>query len=131
MFVKPARDALPEQKGIERYFWVPLFSFASIGIDPTSLQRTYVNYLLAWIPMMLLLALCFPIIFYASQYKEDLDLVTDALSPIWQAIMAILKIMYFMWNKQKIVKLVRKLWFWNLKCKSNDSIKSSSIINSA
>ncbi|TMW46442.1 hypothetical protein DOY81_008478 [Sarcophaga bullata] len=120
MFFKPAPDALPEQKGIDRYFSVPLFSFASIGMDPTSMQRTYVNYFMAWIPMMLLLILCFPIVIYASQYKDDLTLVTDALSPIWQAIMAILKIMYFMWNKKKIVKLVRKLWLWNLKSKGEE-----------
>ncbi|XP_037819571.1 uncharacterized protein LOC119608988 [Lucilia sericata] len=110
-----APDAVPNQEGIKRYFFVQSFSFACVGIDPTSLERTIVNTYMAWWPMMSLLFLCFPIVIYASQYITDLDLVTDALSPIWQASLAIMKLMYFIWNKEKIIKLVRRIWLMNVK----------------
>ncbi|XP_037819572.1 odorant receptor 45a-like [Lucilia sericata] len=115
MYFKPAPDAVPNQEGIKRYFVVQYFSFAAVGIDPTSLERTIVSSCIAWGPMMSLLFLCFPIVIYASQYITDLKLVTDALSPIWQAILSIMKLMYFIWNKEKIVKLVRKIWLLNVK----------------
>ncbi|XP_046809415.1 odorant receptor 45a-like [Lucilia cuprina] len=120
MFFKPAPDAVPQQEGIKRYFFVQYFSFACVGIDPTSLERTICNTYLTWLPMLSLLFLCFPIVIYASQYITDLDLVTDALSPIWQASLSIMKLMYFIWNKEKIIKLVRRIWMWNVKASAEE-----------
>ncbi|XP_037819570.1 odorant receptor 45a-like [Lucilia sericata] len=66
------------------------------------------------------MTLCIPVIIYVSQYINDLYLVTDALSPIWQASLSFLKMIYFIWNKKKIVKLVRRIWLLNVKVTDGD-----------
>ncbi|XP_065368749.1 odorant receptor 45a-like [Calliphora vicina] len=51
---------------------------------------------------------------YATECRHDLDLVTDILAPFWQALLALIKMWCFVWNKKKVVKLVRHIWLWNL-----------------
>uniref|UniRef100_A0A1A9W8D3 Odorant receptor n=1 Tax=Glossina brevipalpis TaxID=37001 RepID=A0A1A9W8D3_9MUSC len=114
-----ANDALPSLNGLNRYFSVQQYTFAAIGLDPKSLQRPVYNKILAVVPMLGLFSLIFPMIGYASLYKSDILKVTDALSPVWEGVLALSKFFYFIWNREKIVQLLRKIWIKNLEVKNN------------
>ncbi|KAM7343485.1 odorant receptor 45a-like isoform 2-T2 [Cochliomyia hominivorax] len=107
-------------QGIKEYFQIQLFCFATFGMDPTSLKRTIVSNFLVWTPTVCLMAMVIHIFIYATQCRTDLNLLTDALSPLWQASLALIKSFYFVWNKDKIVSLVRKIWKMNLKANDEE-----------
>ncbi|KAI9583156.1 odorant receptor 45a-like [Glossina fuscipes] len=114
-----AGDALPSPNGLSRHFTVQQYTFAAIGLDPKSLQRPIFNKILALVPMLGLLTLVIPMIGYASLYKSDILKVTDALSPLWEGVLALSKFFYFIWNRQKIIQLLRKIWIKNLEVNNN------------
>ncbi|XP_059225754.1 odorant receptor 45a-like [Stomoxys calcitrans] len=119
-FLPKSSDALPSEERLHHYLFVQRYCFAGIGIDPTSLTKTVFNRLLAWIPMLCLFFLIFPLGLYALEYmKTDLSQMVIALSPMWQMILAVNKFFLFMWNREKIVRLVREVYFWTLK--ANDA----------
>nr|AID61244.1 odorant receptor [Calliphora stygia] len=117
-----ANEAELPQPRIKRYFHVQRVCFAILGINPTSLERTVFNHYRVWLPMIVQLLHYIPMVFYAIENINDVVKVTTALAPIWQAINATLKIIYFVWNRKKIVALVRKLWFWNLEAKDEELV---------
>lgn len=110
-------DVLPPLEDVKYYFVVQNFCFRAIGVDLLSMKRTMVSGLLFWLPNILELAICVPLTRYALENLEDMSLVTDAMAPVWQVLMAILKMALFMWHKKDIKKLVRNLWLWNLEGK--------------
>lgn len=111
----PTTEApLPPQLGIKHYFLVPKYSFAAIGVDPRSIKKPIFSWFLLIVPNVIQFSLCIPMAMYATQYLHDMNSVTDAMAPVWQVLMAILKLMTFLWNKREAVLLVRKLWLWNL-----------------
>ncbi|XP_059225755.1 odorant receptor 45a-like [Stomoxys calcitrans] len=110
----PAPDALPPQKTYERFFFVQKRSFATVGIDPTSFERTIISYGLFWIPFFAMVTIPGPALLLARNYITDLNVVARILTPVWQSILAGLKICVFMWQRKKIIFLVRKVWLWNL-----------------
>uniref|UniRef100_A0ABK9MIN8 Odorant receptor n=1 Tax=Glossina morsitans morsitans TaxID=37546 RepID=A0ABK9MIN8_GLOMM len=114
-----ADDALPSVNGLSRHFTVQQYTFAAIGLDPKSLQRPIFNKMLALVPMLGLFSLVIPMIGYASLYKSDILKVTDALSPVWEGLLALAKFFYFIWNRQKVIQLLRKIWIKNLEVSSN------------
>lgn len=109
--------ALPSQPGVVGYFGVQLLCFARIGINPTLLQGTIISTFKIWFPMLSTMILCIFMLVYAVENISDLNKVTDALSPFWQAVLAIAKLIFFRRNKQKYVTLIRRLWLWNLEGK--------------
>ncbi|KAM7342271.1 odorant receptor 45a-like [Cochliomyia hominivorax] len=114
------KDILPEQVNIRSYFNVQRFSFARIGINAISLERTLFSYFWSWFPTSSQALLCFATLIYAVNNIHDLDVVTDTLSPFWQGFMSLFKFFHFMWHRKKIVRLIRKLWLWNLEAKSRE-----------
>lgn len=119
MFKVPkAGDALPPPRTLSNYFFIQRFCFAAVGIDPTSLECTVFSWFLAWVPMLGIATLIGPMASYAVKYaQEDLDQAVSALSPMWQSVLSVIKFFIFMWNRKKIVELVREVWFWNLEGK--------------
>ncbi|KAI8122595.1 Odorant receptor 45a [Lucilia cuprina] len=117
---KSTSDALPPQHGLKTYFAVQKFAFNCMGIDVTSQNRTIFNPLLNWIPMALLTTLCVFMLIYAAQYRHDIDLMTDILAPFCQALLALIKMWVFFWNKKKVVNLVRHIWLWNLEGRDDE-----------
>ncbi|XP_075167596.1 odorant receptor 45a-like [Haematobia irritans] len=115
-----APDSLPSQRVLQGYFFVQKYSFAAIGIDPTSLKRTIYNPYRAWIPLLSIVTVCIPVFLYASKYVDDLLQMTNILAPIWQSLLGIIKFFLFMWNRKKIVELVRKLWQRNLEANDEE-----------
>lgn len=107
-------DALPPQYEIRKYFEIQKFTFNYLGIEVTSEKRTIFQPILIWIPMLFLVALCVFMLLYAIECRNDMNLVTDIVAPFWQALLALIKILCFLWNRRKIVKLVRNIWLWNL-----------------
>ncbi|XP_013107983.1 odorant receptor 45a-like [Stomoxys calcitrans] len=122
-FWPKALDALPPQDRVQRYFFVQRTCFAAIGIDPTSIRSTIFNRFLAWIPMFCMLIIIGPMGLYALKYiQTDLDQMASALAPMWQAILSIVKFFLFMWNRKKIVRLVREVWMWSLEVNEKELV---------
>uniref|UniRef100_A0A1B0ADA8 Uncharacterized protein n=1 Tax=Glossina pallidipes TaxID=7398 RepID=A0A1B0ADA8_GLOPL len=115
-----AGDALPSLNGLSRHFTVQQYTFAAIGLDPKSLQRPIFNKILAVVPMLGLFSLVIPMIGYASLYKSDILKVTDGLSPVWEGVLALAKFFYFIWNREKVIQLLRKIWIKNLEGKESE-----------
>ncbi|KAM7343103.1 odorant receptor 45a-like [Cochliomyia hominivorax] len=118
--LKSASDSLPPQNGIENYFATQTFAFNFLGINATSKEKTIFNPFLTWIPMMFLVALSIFMLVYAIESRRDMYLVTDILPPFWQSLLALIKIWCFLWNRRKIVKLIRHIWLWNLKADGDE-----------
>ncbi|XP_075167594.1 odorant receptor 45a-like [Haematobia irritans] len=106
-------DALPQQSTYERFFFVQKYSFATIGIDPTSLRRTIFNPMTLVLPLIAITTVLGPSLLFARTCAIDLNEVARILTPILQCILAIVKITLFVLQKEKIVKLVRHVWIWN------------------
>lgn len=107
-------DDLPPLEGVKYYFVVQKFCFTAIGVDALSARRTIVNGFLFWIPNIVQFILSQPLTLYSLQHLEDMSLVTDAMAPVWQVLMANMKMALFLWHKKEMKKLVRDLWLWNL-----------------
>ncbi|XP_073811811.1 odorant receptor 45a-like [Musca autumnalis] len=120
--LKHPTDVLPKLQGIKYYFKVQKLCFAAIGVDLLAPKRTIVNGFLFWIPNIVQFTLCQPLITFSIEHLEDMNLVTDAMAPVWQVLMAIMKMVLFFWHRKEIKLLVRKLWKWNLEA-TKDELK--------
>ncbi|XP_075167595.1 odorant receptor 45a-like [Haematobia irritans] len=113
-------DALPQQSTYERFFFVQKYSFATIGIDPTSLRRTIFNPMTLVLPLIAITTVLGPSLLFARTCAMDLNEVARVLTPILQCILAIVKISLFVLQKEKIVKLVRYVWIWNIEANAEE-----------
>ncbi|KAI8128908.1 Odorant receptor 45a [Lucilia cuprina] len=113
-------ESLPSQPGIKRYFHVQRMGFAALGLNIISMERTLHNYFHVWFPAFVLFAFYFPVLSYAVENAQDLNKLTTTLSPVWQSIIAHFKILFIMWNRKKVVSLIRKLWYLNLEAKNEE-----------
>uniref|UniRef100_A0A1I8M539 Odorant receptor n=1 Tax=Musca domestica TaxID=7370 RepID=A0A1I8M539_MUSDO len=121
-------DDLPPLEGVKYYFVVQKFCFTAIGVDALSARRTIVNGFLFWIPNIVQFILSQPLTLYSLQHLEDMSLVTDAMAPVWQVLMANMKMALFLWHKKEMKKLVRDLWLWNLEA-TPDELKILEVEN--
>ncbi|XP_061396971.1 odorant receptor 45a-like [Musca vetustissima] len=112
--ITDSSEVLPKLEGIKYYFNVQKFCFTAIGVDLFSTRRTIFNGFLFWIPNIVQFILSEPLTLYSIQNLEDMNLVTDAMAPVWQVLMANMKMVLFLWHRRDIKKLVRELWEWNL-----------------
>ena len=126
---KPSREVLPSQKGIRNYFVIQKERFNAMGIDPTSMQQTIFNPLLLWIPLLTVIMLDIFMLISAWEHRNNMDLMTDILCPFFQSFLSVIKILCFLWNKRKIVKLVKHIWMWNLEGKSENIKVEENLIN--
>ncbi|XP_061396982.1 odorant receptor 45a-like [Musca vetustissima] len=119
--VPKAPDALQTQTSIKKFFFIQKISFAAIGLDPTSIKRTMFRPWLTFIPLVSMIAVLGPMGIYAfNNMKIDLGKAMAALSPFWQASLAIVKLFVFMLNRKKIVGLVREVWLWSFEANEEE-----------
>ncbi|XP_037941227.1 odorant receptor 45a-like [Teleopsis dalmanni] len=108
--------------GMKRYFAVQRFTFAAMGIDPTSEERIIINPVLAILPFFASITLLVSIITYTIQHISNVDEATDAMSPGCQVIMSTWKFAILLYKRKELVRIVRKIMAWNLKATAKESV---------